>query len=240
MNLSPNDYLNLYKLQDKVFQVLPEHYGKLYLTGGTALGRFYLNHRYSDDIDLFTHSDNSFKDIVTKIRYILDSAFHTLTDKLILYDDFVRIWVKENDCELKVEFVNDVAYRWGKIIQINDIPIDNPGNILANKLTAVVSRDEPKDVFDIIHISLNYSFNWAEVFEQSIRKAIVAEQNVAMRLSSFPVEWMEGKPWLLQPINIDAMKSKLETIADDFLFAKDNSLGKGKIHIMEAKPMTND
>jgi hypothetical protein len=36
---------------------------------------------------------------------------------------------------------------------------DTPVNILSNKLTAIVSRDEPKDIFDIIHLSLNYSFN---------------------------------------------------------------------------------
>lgn len=236
MNLSANDYLNLYKLQDKVFHALSGHYGALYLTGGTALGRFYLNHRYSDDIDLFTNADVSFKDSVIKIRTILDSRFNALTDKLIIYDDFIRVWVEENNCELKIEFVNDVAAHWGKILPINNIPVDNPGNILSNKLTAVVGREEPKDVFDIIHLSLNYSFNWAEVFEQSVRKAIVAEQNVAERLSTFPVELLENKLWLKTPVNMNDLKEKLEVIADDFLFARDNSLGIGKVHIVKAKP----
>ncbi|MFH1320730.1 MAG: nucleotidyl transferase AbiEii/AbiGii toxin family protein [Bacteroidota bacterium] len=235
MSLSVNDYLKLYKLQDKVFNALSGHYGTLYLTGGTALGRFYLKHRYSDDIDLFANTDDSFKGTVTKIRHILDSLFNTPQDKLILYDDYIRIWIEDNNCELKIEFVNDVAERWGKTLQVNNIPVDNPGNILANKLTALISRDEPKDVFDIINISLNYSFNWGKVFEQSIRKAIIAEQDVPMRLETFPVELIASQPWLIQPVNIDKMKAKLETITDDFLFARDNSLGVGKVHITEAE-----
>lgn len=239
MNLSVKDYLSLYKLQDKAFDALSGNYGKLYLTGGTALGRFYLNHRYSDDIDLFANDDDAFKERINKIRSVLDSGFKVQTDKIILYDQFIRIWIEENNCELKLEFVNDVAARWGETIMFNNIPMDNPGNILANKLTAMVSRDEPKDVFDIVNISFNYSFNWSQVFEQSIRKAIITEQDVAMRLQTFPATLFATQPWLMYQVNIDSMKEKLETISDDFLFARDNSLGVGKVHITEAKPMKN-
>lgn len=240
MNLSGKDYLNLYKLQDKVFGALSGNYGPLYLTGRTALGRFYLNHRYSDDIDLFTNSDNSFKDVVTKIRFKLDATFNTLTDKLILYDEFIRVWVEDNNCQLKIEFVNDVPYRWGEIEFANTIPIDSLGNILSNKLTALVSRDEPKDVFDIVHIALNYSFKWDEVFEHSVKKAIVSEQDVAMRLESFPVEYLLTQPWLMGVVKTDEIKSNIKTIADDFLFANDNSLGIGKTPIAEAKPIAKE
>ena len=54
------NYPELYKLQDKVFEALKGNYGSLYLTGGTALSRFYLHHRYSDDLDFFVNSDPSF------------------------------------------------------------------------------------------------------------------------------------------------------------------------------------
>lgn len=59
MLLSENDYKKLYQLQDKVFKVLSGHFDNLYLTGGTALGRYFLNHRYSDDIDFFTNADTT-------------------------------------------------------------------------------------------------------------------------------------------------------------------------------------
>jgi predicted nucleotidyltransferase component of viral defense system len=47
-----------YKLQDKFLkEFFSESFASdFYLTGGTALSRFYLNHRLSDDIDLFTQN----------------------------------------------------------------------------------------------------------------------------------------------------------------------------------------
>jgi len=45
------DYFNLlYPLQDEVLRVLKRLETGLYLTGGTAASRGYLNHRLSDDL----------------------------------------------------------------------------------------------------------------------------------------------------------------------------------------------
>ena len=134
--------------------------------------------------------------------------------------------------------VNDVAERWGSPVFAGTIPVDTVGNILANKLNALVGRDEPKDVFDIISIASNFSFNWADVFVYTLRKAIISEADVLMRLSTFPVELMEGKEWLKNPVNIISFKEALQRITDDFLLAKDNSLGAGKPPIEDAKPKT--
>lgn len=235
MPLSEKNYQELYILQDKVLNVLTGQFGKFYLTGGTALGRFYLNHRYSEDLDLFVNQDPDFPENATIIRNILNAQFSTSDDKLILYPDFIRIWVRDLT-ELKVEMVNDVKERWGEPVYTGNVPIDTVGNILANKLTALVSRDEPKDVHDIVTISCNYSFSWEEVFLYSLRKAIITEPDVVMRLSTFPVELMEEKTWLRAPVDLPDFKARLNRIADDFLLARDNSLGIGKTPIMEAKP----
>jgi predicted nucleotidyltransferase component of viral defense system len=42
---------------DKFFQQTQE----FYLTGGTALSAFYLQHRYSEDVDLFTQQSLAFQ-----------------------------------------------------------------------------------------------------------------------------------------------------------------------------------
>ena len=51
----------LYPLQDIAIKIMGSIDTKFYLTGGTALSRFYLNHRYSEDLDFFTNRDTDFK-----------------------------------------------------------------------------------------------------------------------------------------------------------------------------------
>jgi hypothetical protein len=115
--------------------------------------------------------------------------------------------------------------------------IDTPLNILSNKLTALVGREEPKDIFDIIHISTNYSFNWMDVFYHAKQKATINELDVEQRLASFPVEWLLNVNWLTTPINIEKYRSILNIIADDFLLGKANSLGGNQQPIENAKPI---
>jgi predicted nucleotidyltransferase component of viral defense system len=51
-------YKDLYVIQDGVFEIVEA--SDFYLTGGTALSRFYLNHRYSDVLDFFAHQKADF------------------------------------------------------------------------------------------------------------------------------------------------------------------------------------
>lgn len=67
MNLYVPDYKSLYLLQDKALEVLKGHISPFYLTGGTALGRYYLDHRFSDDLDFFVNRDPGFKQGVNRL-----------------------------------------------------------------------------------------------------------------------------------------------------------------------------
>jgi len=235
MPSSIKNYNGLYKLQDKVLAAFSGHFGVFHLTGGTALGRFYLDHRYSEDLDLFTNQNPGFTKASTHLRSIVKKQFNASDDKVILYPDYIRIWVPGEE-DLKIEMVNDVAERWGAPILAGTIPVDTVGNILANKLTAILSRDEPKDVFDLVSISSTFSFNWGDVFVYAMQKTIIAEPDVLMRLTTFPVALLEGQQWLKNPVNLPDFKEKLNRIADDFLLAKNNSLGAGKTPIEQAMP----
>lgn len=137
---------------------------------------------------------------------------------------------------MKLEFVNDTGEHWEPVLFYNEIPLDNPGNILANKLGAMLNRDEAKDVFDIVSIAESYSFTWSTIYQQAVKKQLMNEPDILMRLTTFPVEWLPEQRWLKYPVDLPAFKEKLERISDDFLLAKENSLGAGKIRIEEAKP----
>jgi predicted nucleotidyltransferase component of viral defense system len=63
-------YKELYLIQDVVFKSVESY--DFYLTGGTALSRFYLNHRYPDDLDFFVHQGKDFladvREIIAKLK----------------------------------------------------------------------------------------------------------------------------------------------------------------------------
>jgi len=167
MNTYATDYQQLYKLQDRAIAALKEILQGFYLTGGTALDRFYLHHRYSEDLDFFINAADDYKSRVNQIFRKLKSSFNLDESFTLEADTYTRFYISELP-KLKIEIVNDVPERWGVSNSAMGIEIDNPANIISNKLGCIISRDEPKDVFDIVTLSESYSFNWKEVYNQAI------------------------------------------------------------------------
>ena len=238
MSLSKKDYTRLYLLQDKFLSWWVTLGLPFYLTGGTALGRFYLHHRLSDDLDFFVNADPQYSDYVAEIKSKITTRFQVNIQQSLFNDDFTRFFILEDDFSLKIEFINDVNYHAGKPNEYEYGWIDSPVNILANKLSALIGRDEPKDVFDIIHLSLNYSFNWMDVFYHAKEKAVINELDVEERLVNFPVQWLENVQWLKEPLDLKFARDMLNRIADDFLLGKPNSLGSKLPLIESAKPVS--
>ena len=158
--MSESYYTNsLYPLQDKVLQVVEEIDNEFYLTGGTALGRVYLGHRYSEDLDLFVNRIPNFKQIADKIITQLKKSFPG-TEIAVLFEDFARIFIPGEQHPLKIEFVNDVEFHTGDIIFTDFFSrIDSWENILSNKICAL-SRNDSKDVADLVFLSMKYHFTW--------------------------------------------------------------------------------
>ena len=183
----------LYPLQDRALKIIRQVDTEFYLTGGTAASRGYLNHRYSDDLDFFVNDDRHFELWASRIIQTLNNTW--LCTVLTKEEYFVRLHITENDTVLKIEMINDVPAHIGKII---DHPIlgrlDSAENILANKITALFGRDEPKDLVDI------WGFCFLE--DISLHEAITNAQSKAAGI--FPAD--------LARILCSAKESDLETI----------------------------
>ena len=185
------DYKKLYVLQDKVLDVVFDTENEFYLTGGTCLSRFYHEVRYSDDLDFFTNASSRYSFAVKNIKIALQKAFSV--NVTVESKDFHRFII--NDL-LQLDFVNDIASRYKDVVVLdNSYIIDNVENILSNKLTAVVGRDNPKDIFDIYLISQHYSFSWDDILVSAHLKAGFSDDDLLVRLKTFPVD-------LLSKINI--------------------------------------
>jgi hypothetical protein len=194
-----------------------------YLTGGTALSRRYLNHRYSDDLDFFINQAPDFKKqaqrVVTAIRQDnINIEIGTASES------FLRITVMKDQRHLIIDFVNDVEFHYGGFEAADFFPkIDSWRNILSNKLTAV-SRLEPKDVADTIFIAKNFSFDWPEIIEEAKNKDLwVNPLDVSRIIKEFPVNLFDSIKWII-PVDQKFIDKERLQMHDDIFYGRSNSL----------------
>ena len=76
------NYQSLYHLQDKVLLLVSKLDNEFYLTGGTALHRFYYNHRYSDDLDFFVTNGQNFNEDVAEVIEQLKEESYDVVENL--------------------------------------------------------------------------------------------------------------------------------------------------------------
>jgi len=231
----PEDYYinKLYPLQDMVLASVATVGSEFYLTGGTALGRCYLEHRYSDDLDFFVNDAVDFKNQVNKVVARLKKDGLSF-DIGATSDSFARLNTERNGVYLKVDFVNDVPYHSGDIVLHEKFGrVDNWRNILSNKISAL-SRLEAKDVADILYISMSHLFNWEQIIEEAKQKDLWVEPIEAARLiGEFPIKLFSPIKWVRPTAGLE-FKKYLEQIQHEIFYGKDNSLA-----ISISKPATS-
>lgn len=176
------DYKALYELQDRVLEIVFNTEREFYLTGGTCLSRFYFEKRYSDDLDFFTNQSPryyfAYKNIVSELSKIFKVS-HEVEAK-----DFHRINIEKI---LIVDFVNDSSIRYKDPIFLpNKMIIDTIENILSNKITIIMRRDNPKDIFDVYLICNFYNFDWSVILETAQKKLLFHMDDLILRLKTFP------------------------------------------------------
>jgi hypothetical protein len=98
----------LYPLQDQALALLRQIETGFYLTGGTAASRGYLNHRFSDDLDLFVNDDRRFGLWADRFVAALTSRAGWTAEVTLREERFVRINLDGSGALLKVELIDDV------------------------------------------------------------------------------------------------------------------------------------
>ncbi|MFL6202741.1 MAG: nucleotidyl transferase AbiEii/AbiGii toxin family protein [Thermoanaerobaculia bacterium] len=174
----------LYPFQDRVLGILRGLDTRFYLSGGTAASRGYLHHRFSDDLDLFVNDDKQFGLWADRLIQALEAQGTWNVTVSLREQRFVRLSLVEGEVVLKIEMINDVPSHIGSF---RDDPllgrIDSPENILANKVTALVDRDEPKDLADVWGFCCRLGLPLAAAIEGAGSKAAgIFPADVARRL----------------------------------------------------------
>ena len=125
-----------------------------FLTGGAALAGFYLGHRETHDLDLFTVSD-ALEDGLAGAAEIA-REFGGSLEPIQTAPDFRRLLVRRGEESIIVDLVRDRSpqIESDKSI-INGISVDSPSEILVNKLCALLARSEIRDLVDVRALELS-------------------------------------------------------------------------------------
>lgn len=121
-----------------------------FLTGGAALGGFHLCHRPTDDLDLFTTDEAAYQ----RARHALQDVADDVGAALVVRQDtprFRRVVLTRGDEALVVDLVRDGVQALPKL-DVGDIILDSPAEILVNKLGALVGRAEERDLVDVMFL----------------------------------------------------------------------------------------
>jgi hypothetical protein len=211
----------LYPFQDRVLKIMNGVDSGFYLTGGTASSRGYLNHRFSDDLDFFVNDDHRFGLWVERIIQALTPSTDWSCQILMKEERFARLVLSENEVTLKLEFVNDVPAHVGEI-QPHLIlgRIDTAENILANKVTAVLDREEPKDFADIWGLCTVKGLSLKEAITGAQGKAIgIFPADLARVLCSIQRSDWEAVRWIHAP-PVDVFLSQVNHLGEKLLLGE--------------------
>ena len=96
-----------------------------YLTGGTALARFYFHHRESIDLDLFTNQLDADFDAVNRAVLGILQALSLRIQSQVTTPTFLQyIFVDASGVTLKVDLVKDVPVHFGAMREVGGLRKD--------------------------------------------------------------------------------------------------------------------
>lgn len=182
---------------------------RFYLTGGTALSEFYLQHRLSEDIDLFTEKEEVNQGVV---EAFLKKSARRLKIKKIKLSQFLGLFsyqlIYQDGEELKVDFNYYPFLRIDKGIKFKNLSVDSLEDIAANKVHTLFMKPRPRDYIDLFFLmtTQNYDLNHLILdakakFDWDIDRMNLANQFIRVKELEF-----KDLPRMLKPLDFKKMQ----------------------------------
>lgn len=176
---------------------------RFYLTGGTALSAFYLHHRRSDDLDLFSRERFESRAILEVVERLADGPVmpvrreHRLGLLVPLAGETVR-----------VEFVQyDHPSIEPPLATIGALRVDGLRDILANKLSAIVDRTEAKDFADVYFLLERTGMSLAQGIADATAKFGWPAMDLLLQSAFLKLEELDAWPELTPPVTVEAARA---------------------------------
>jgi predicted nucleotidyltransferase component of viral defense system len=211
---------------DILVALFEEGVGELgyYLTGGTALSEFYLQHRFSGDLDLFTREERSLKkDYEGLLKVLTDHGLEIISSEV--NDEFVRCFASSSSKtkeQLKIELARDVPARMSPAIIHGKVVIDSFEDISVNKICAILNREppEPKDFVDLFFVLENSKYSVEYLLSRAREKEGTLDNEfgiIQFATNLSRVEELHFLPRMIKPFSLETLRLRLVPIAREIL-----------------------
>jgi len=178
---------------------------RFFLTGGSALGLFYLEHRFSYDLDLFSMERVDWVDIDGTIRLCSEEIGASLQ---LLRDapTFRRYSLETDECKEIVDIVVDLSPQVNpEKIWIDNIRVDTLREIMLNKITTLISRCEIKDIVDLYFLEKT-GFVVEECFEDAqLKDGGLDPSMISLILNSLTIT--ELPSYMIKTLTVDDLRN---------------------------------
>ena len=188
-----------------------------FLTGGTALSAFFLQHRYSEDLDFFTDQP----DQVSHVLPILEKIAQALDVRIEIrrqFKTFLEVFIHHPAGEvIKCDFAQDSPYRLQPKVRSKEfgILLDSALDIACNKLSALFDRSAAKDFVDVYFIDREL-LGFSELLANAKQKH-VGMDDYWLAVSLLKVEELGPLPRMIKPVTIEELKNFFLTQAKDLM-----------------------
>ncbi len=175
-----------------------------YFTGGTALSAFYLEHRYSDDLDFFSSKRFDQQAILALMQdWSKQYKFKVESSR---FAEVVYIFMLKfpNNKMLKVDFGYYPYKNLEKNVIQDGLKIDSLTDIAANKLFTISQRYEVKDFVDLYFLLQKFTvWDLLQAVKIKFRMGI---EPLLLGADFLKVEDFDYLPQMIKPLALKELK----------------------------------
>jgi len=175
-----------------------------YFTGGTVLSSFYLQHRYSEDLDFFSENKFDENEILAMVNSWANKYQFTFKNQLneVVYMFFLTF---KNKKVLKVDFGYYPHKRVEKGTIVDGIMIDSLFDIAINKLATVNQRSSVKDFVDLYYLLDKFTI-WDLINGVKVKFKIEIDHWILASDMIDVVEKFDFMPRMIKPLTLEELK----------------------------------
>jgi hypothetical protein len=174
----------------------PDIEKNFFLTGRTALSVFFLHHRLSDDLDLFTKDFSN----LAEIAFWIKTNWPNESVKIKEAGQILSLLIKDVKVDFVIDTLSSDEERERCVFESGHyLSVDTISNIVSNKFCTVVSRTEPKDYIDFYMILKSFpTIKIIDIYQKSrLKDAIFDDPPTAAFQMETGVAFIKENPAII-------------------------------------------